>query len=99
MSINCFEFDSTEFTFDSTLQKWDQTICPAPIIIYDGHDGKPFKEKKPKWQRDKENNDKRRATIAESIYGKPPVFVAKQDLQPIKQAINDDEDSVLLLIL
>jgi len=25
----CFEFDSTGFTFDSTQQKWDQTICPA----------------------------------------------------------------------
>lgn len=26
----CFEFDSTGFTLDSTLQSWDQTICPQP---------------------------------------------------------------------
>jgi len=25
----CFEFDSTGFTFDSTQQNWDQTICPV----------------------------------------------------------------------
>jgi hypothetical protein len=99
MSINCFKFDSTEFTFDSTPQKWDQTICPAPIIIFDGHDGKPFKEKKPKWQHDKEHNDKRRATIAESIYGKP-VVVAKK-IAPLAeiQTTDDDEESVLMLML
>jgi len=69
------------------------------ILIYDGHDGKPFKEKKPKWQHDKEHNDKRRATIAESIYGKPVVVAKKIASLAEIQTTDDDEESVLMLML
>jgi hypothetical protein len=76
-----------------------QVFVDPAILIFDGHDGKPFKEKKPKWQHDKEHNDKRRATIAESIYGKP-VVVAKKIAPLAKiQTTDDDEESVLMLML
>ena len=76
-----------------------QAFVDPAILIFDGHDGKPFKEKKPKWQHDKERNDKRRATIAESIYGKP-VVVVKQ-IAPLAEieTTDDDEESILMLML